>query len=133
MSWTASPNPDRVSEGQAQPLVADSRTLIEEIATAIAEAQAALFTGRIQDLETSIVQQRELCSALKTLQSARSFFGNSDPDELIATAQRVREQNLVLAALIRRIRSHRDALKNLLNGLSFSYQPKPVEVPGREG
>jgi flagellar biosynthesis/type III secretory pathway chaperone len=133
MSWTASPNPDRMSEGQAQPLVADSRTLIEEIATAIAEAQAALFTGRIQDLETSIGQQRELCSALKALQNDGPFFGNSDPDELIATAQRVREQNLVLAALIRRIRSHRDALKNLLNGLSFSYHPKPVEVPGREG
>ena len=51
MNWTASRNPDIANEVPAQPSVLDSRTLIEEIACAIAEAQAALFAGRIQDLE----------------------------------------------------------------------------------
>lgn len=110
----------------------DARALIEEIATAIAEAQAALFAGRIQDLEISILHQQELCAALKTLQENKFSMGNSDPGELVATAKRVRQQYLLFGAVLRRMHRHLDTLRNLLNGLSLTYQPKPVKVPSRE-
>jgi len=132
MNSTASRDANPVSKVPPEPFGDNPRTLIEEIATAIAEAQAALFAGRIQDLETSIIQQRELCAALKTLQN-KSSLENRDRHELVATAQRVRQQNLVFAAVIRRMRCHLDTLRNLLNGISLSYQPKPVKAPGREG
>jgi hypothetical protein len=54
MNSIVSLDPDPASKIPARAFGHDTRTLIEEIATAIAEAQAALFTGRIQDLETSI-------------------------------------------------------------------------------
>jgi hypothetical protein len=44
----------------------DPRTLIEEIACAIADAQAALFAGRFFDLERCMQRQQELCAVLKT-------------------------------------------------------------------
>ena len=132
MNWTASHDPNGVSEAPAQPFTADPRTLVEEIATAIAEAQAALFAGRIQDLETSVVQQQELCTALKMLQDNKASFGNSDPRELVAVAQRVRKENLIFAAVVNRMRRHLDTLRNLLNGPSLTYQPNPGKVPGRE-
>jgi hypothetical protein len=106
--------------------------LIEEIATAIAEAQAALFAGRIQDLETSIVRQQELCAALKALQDNKFSYHDSDPHELVTTARRVRQQSMLFGAVVRRMHRHLDTLRNLLNGLSLTYQPKPVKVPGRE-
>lgn len=131
MNWTASRNPDIANEVPAQPSVLDSRTLIEEIACAIAEAQAALFAGRIQDLETCMIHQRKLCGALTALQ-AKSSFNDSVPCDLVATAKRVREQSLLFGAVVRRMRRHLDTLRNLLNGLSLTYQPTPVKVPGRE-
>lgn len=132
MNWTASRDPNLASKILAQPFAHDTRTLIEEIATAIAEAQAALFSGRIQDLETCIIHQRELCAALKALQDNNFPFGNDGPRDLVNTARRVRHQNLLFGAVVRRMHRHLDTLRNLLNGLSLTYQPKPVKVPGRE-
>jgi hypothetical protein len=105
--------------------------LIEEIATAIAEAQAALFAGRIQDLGTSIIHQQELCAALKTLQDNKFSFHNSAPADMVTTAQR-HQQNLLFGAVLRRMHRHLSTLKSLLNELSLTYQPKPVKVPGGE-
>jgi hypothetical protein len=132
MSWTASLDPDIASKAPAQSSGRDTRTVIEEIATAIAEAQAALFAGRIQDLETSIIHQQELCVVLKALRDNNFSSHHRDPRELITVAQRVRQQNLLFGAVVRRMHRHLDTLKNLLNGLSLTYQPKPVKVPGRE-
>ena len=132
MNWTASRDPNRASKVPTQPFGYDPRTLIEEIATAIAEAQAALFSGRIQDLETSIIHQQELCAALKTLPDNKFSFRNSDPHGIVTTAQRVRQQNQLFGAVVRRMHRHLDTLRSLLNGLSLTYQPKPVKVPGRE-
>jgi hypothetical protein len=44
----------------------DARTLVEEIACAIADAQAALFAGRFHDLERCTLRQQELCAILTT-------------------------------------------------------------------
>jgi hypothetical protein len=133
MSWTASLDPNSASKAPAQSSGHDTRTVIEEIATAIAEAQAALFAGRIQDLETAIIHQQALCAALKTLQDSNFLSHHIHPRELITVAQRVRQQNLLFGAVTRRMHRHLITLRNLLNGLSLSYQPKPVKVPGREG
>ncbi|HEX3103880.1 MAG TPA: hypothetical protein VHQ22_05490 [Terriglobales bacterium] len=129
---TASHEIDLASKGPAQPSTQSTHTLIEEIATAIAESQAALFAGRIQDLETSIVHQQELCAALKTLEDNKLAFGNGGLSDLVATARRVHQQNLLFGAVVRRMRRHLETLRNLLSGLSLTYQPKPVKVPGRE-
>jgi hypothetical protein len=132
MNLTASHDPKLASKAPDQPSGQNAHTLIEEIATAIAESQAALFAGRIQDLETSIVHQQERCAALKKLEDNKSPFDNSGPHDLVATARRVRQQNLLFGAVLRRMRRHLETLRNLLNGPSLTYQPKPVKVPGRE-
>lgn len=44
----------------------DTRILIEEIACAIADAQAALFAGRFRDLDRCTLRQQELCAVLRT-------------------------------------------------------------------
>jgi hypothetical protein len=105
--------------------------LIEEVACALAEAQAALFAGRIQDLEGCIIRQQQLCVELKSLQK-NATYSDVDRRKVVATAQRVRQQNLLFGAVVRRMRRHLETLRNLLNGLSLTYQPKPVKVPGRE-
>jgi hypothetical protein len=131
MSWTGSGNRHLASELPGQPSGHDLRSLIEEVACAIANAQAALFAGRIQDFEACIVRQQQLCAELKSLQE-NADPSHGDSRELVVTAQCVRQQNLLFGAVIRRMRRHLETLRNLLNGLSLTYQPKPVKVPGRE-
>lgn len=132
MNWTDSRNANLANNILAEPIGNNTRILIEEIATAIAEAQAALLSGRIQDLETSITHQQELCAALKAMQENKFSFRETDPLDLVNTARCVRQQNQLFGAVVRRMRRHLDTLRNLLNGLSLTYQPKPVKVPGRE-
>jgi hypothetical protein len=131
MNWTASRDPDTQSNVLTQTSGQDSRILIEEVACAIAEAQAALFAGRIQDLETSIIHQRQLCATLKALRD-KSSFNNSATQELVSAASRVRQQNLLFGAIVRRMRRHLETLRQLLNGLSLTYEPKAIKVPDRE-
>jgi uncharacterized protein YbjT (DUF2867 family) len=131
MNWTASRDPSGASDVLPQLSGHDSRILIEEVACAIAEAQGALFAGRIQDLETSIIHQGELCAALKALQD-KPFFNSSAPHDLVTAASRVRQQNLLFGAVVRRMRRHLETLRQLLNGLSLTYEPKPIKVPDRE-
>jgi hypothetical protein len=127
------PDHDQTRNSPEQPSTRDSRILIEEIACAISEAQAALFAGRIQDLERSVMRQQGLCAGLKELRDGKLAFGNSDQRELSATAQRVRHQNLLFGAVARRMCRHLETLRCLLNGPSLTYEPKPVKLPGREG
>ncbi len=128
MNWTASPDPHIPTKAQLFGL--DSRPLIEEIGCAIAEAQAALFTGRIRDLESCILHQQQLCAELKMLQENAPLF-KGDSRELVATAKLVRQQNQVVGAVVRRMRRHLNTLRNLLHGLSLTYQPKLVKAPDR--
>ena len=131
MNSTASHDPGVKNDGPGLASARDWRALIEELSCAIADAQAALFSGRIQDLESCIIRQRELCVALKSLPN-QSPSGNVDTRELVVTARRVREQNMLFGAVARRMRRHLETLRNLLRGLSLSYQPKPGEVPRQE-
>jgi hypothetical protein len=132
MSWTASPDSHLAGKVLVQPSGDSASILIEKIAIAIAEAQVAVFTGRIEDLGTSITHQQELCAALETLQGNKFFFRKSNSVELVTTAQRVRRQNLLFGAVLRRMHGHLSTLRNLLNGLSLTYQPEPLKAPGRE-
>jgi hypothetical protein len=129
MNWTASP--DSHIPSKPKPSGLDSRILVEEIGCAIAEAQAALFAGRIQDLESCILRQQQLCAELKTLQQSTLPF-RGDTNELVATARLVRQQNLLFGAVARRMRRHLETLRNLLHGLSLTYRPKLIQVPDRE-
>lgn len=131
MNWTDSHDSKVAIEGVAPSSSQHSQTLIEEIACAIADAQAALFAGRIQDLESCIIRQQQLCAELKTLHENRVSYDDKTR-ELVAIARGVRQKNLVFGAALRRMRRHLETLRNLLNGLSLTYQPKPVKVPGRE-
>jgi hypothetical protein len=131
MNSTGSPNTNLVSELPGQSSGHDSRFLIEEVACAIADAQAALLAGRIQDLDGCIIRQQQLCAELKSLPETALGSGGARR-ELVAAAQRVRQQNLLFGAVARRMRRHLETLRHLLNGLSLTYQPKPVNVPDRE-
>jgi hypothetical protein len=135
-SSTASPESQAATDSSLQFSTHDPRLVIEEIACAIAEAQAALFAGRIHDLDRSMVRQQNLCALLKGLQEEP--FPSVPPSDidrraLAQTARQVRQQNLILGAVLRRMRRHLDTLRNLLRGLSLTYEPTRLRAPGREG
>ena len=134
-SSMASPEFQAATDRSLQTSTHDPRLLLEEIACAIAEAQAALFAGRVHDLERSTVRQQNLCALLKGLQEKPfSLVPPSDNNRALAeTAQQVRQQNLVFGAALRRMRRHLDTLRNLLRGLSLTYEPPHLRAPGREG
>jgi hypothetical protein len=114
----------------------DPQLVLEEIACAIAEAQAALFSGRVHDLERSTIRQQDLCALLKDLEGKSSAAvppGDDDRRALAQTARQVRQQNLIFGAVLRRMRCHLDTLRNLLRGLSLTYEPTRLRAPGREG
>lgn len=117
------------------PSTTDRRVLIEEIACAISGAQAALLAGRIQDFESCISRQQELCALWKRLEASpvNSSPGNADDRDLIQAARRVQRQSLVFSAVVRRMRRHLETLRHVLNGLSLTYAPKPVKAPVQEG
>ena len=129
------PDPDRIRHLSQQPAAGDRRILIEEIACAIAEAQAALFAGRIHDFENCIRRQHDLCADWKRLHAGPpiSTPSNVENDEVIQSAKRLRRQNLLFGAVVRRMRRHLETLRNLLNGPSHTYQPQPAKASGREG
>ncbi len=112
-----------------------SRVLVEEIACAIANAQAALLAGRFADLERCVNHQQELCIALtKIHQDATKVSGDTNSKILLITAaQRTRQQNKIFGAELRRMQGHLETLRRLLNGPSLTYQPKRLERPGEDG
>ena len=55
-----------MSRPSSEPQASDHLILVEEIACAIADAQAALFAGRFHDLERCTLRQQELCAVLRT-------------------------------------------------------------------
>lgn len=117
---TNSPVP---SSGQAD-------ILIEELACAIANAQAALLAGRFEDLEHCTSRMQSLCASLKfTQQDLTEQSSGRTGIRIVADARRVQQQNRVFAAVLRRMRRHLEALRNLLNGPSHWYQPQSMSVP----
>ena len=131
MNSTGSRNAILLRKHSSEPSAPNPRFLIEEVACVIADAQAALFAGRIEDLEGCIARQQQLCAELKSLPEA-AVRSTDDAGELMAAAQRARQQTLLFGAVLRRMRRHLDTLRNLLNGLSLTYQPRAIKVPDRE-
>jgi hypothetical protein len=120
-----------VNNSPSPTLVETPETIIEEMACAIAEAQAALFVGRFQDLECCATRLQELCDSLKKNESDPQRRSSAMSAEAITLgpAQRVYQQNKVFAAVLRRMRRHLEALRGLLNGPSLTYQPKSFALP----
>lgn len=110
----------------------DAQVLIEEMACAIADAQAALLTGRFEDLEHCTGRMQELCACLKVgREDSPVQITHYSGIRLVSSARRVQLQNNVFAASLRRMRRHLETLRNLLNGPSLSYQPQPINLPER--
>jgi hypothetical protein len=104
---------------------------MEEMACAIAEAQAALFAGRFRDLECCAARLLQLCDSLKKHRcesDGKSGVAMGD----VHLASRVHQENKVFAAVLVRMRRHLDALRGLLNGPSLMYQPKSMTLPERK-
>ncbi|HJT72103.1 MAG TPA: hypothetical protein VJ731_18030 [Terriglobales bacterium] len=111
----------------------DPQILIEEMACAIAEAQAALFSGRYRDLEICAGRMRELCEYLKTTNTNSSPGGNTVPGTPVSpAARRVQHDIKVFSAVLRRMRRHFEALRNVLSGPSLSYKPSMLTLPERK-
>lgn len=132
MNWTASPEP-AVPANPSAPADNAPQMLVEEIACAIAVAQAALMAGKLEELEASVRHQQQLCDSLKAIrpETIRSFPVR-DQNKLQVTAQQTRRQNQIFDAAMSRMRGHLATLRNLLHGPSLSYSPKSHKVPGRE-
>lgn len=122
-----------MSNSPSEPSSSPSRALVEEIACAIADAQAALLAGRFRDLERCVDHQQELCSSLTALHKDASRLWGDKPSkiQLVASAQRARRQNQVFSVALRRMHRHLETLRRLLNGRSLTYGPKPGTVPPR--
>ena len=133
---TASPESPAANDPGLQVSTHDPQLIFEEIACALAESQAALFAGRIPDLERSTIRQQNLCALLKDLQEKSSplvSVHETDQRDLVQTARQVRQQSLVFAAVLRRMRRHLDTLRNLSRGISLTYEPTRLRAPEREG
>jgi len=112
----------------------EPQIIIEEMACAIANAQAALLAGRYADLEKCAIRLQELCAVFKTCdenidaESARQ----TRVSDLRTTARRVHQENKIFAAVLRRTRRHFEILRNLLNGPPLTYRPQVVTMPERK-
>jgi len=116
------------------PPIERARVVIEELACAIANAQAALLAGRYQDLETCARRMQELCGCLNGLHENSPHTLNRVENQihLVPTALAVQQQNKIFAAALGRMRRHLDALRNLLKGPSLTYHPQTVALPERK-
>ena len=119
------------------------RTLVEEMACAIAEAQAALFAGRFRDLEECTRRQQEICLALEEFRAradpllatsaAETSAESGAVTKLVTMAERTREHNRLFGSVLRRMRRHLETLRSVLGGPSSSYRPGAPTTPGQEG
>ena len=122
-----------VNTSPSPTLVETRDTIIEEMACAIAESQAALFAGRFLDLECCAGRLQELCESLKKHSSnVEGRAGTIVEMPSHSAATRVHQQNKVFAAVLRRMRRHLEALRGLLNGPSITYQAPQIIVPERK-
>jgi hypothetical protein len=121
ISVNSSPSPN---------LVETAQTIVEEMACAIAEAQAALFAGRFHDLEYCAGRLQNLCLVLKEYggDPSNGSITQNHPLTLVNKAQRVRQQNKLFTAVLRRMHRHLGALRGLMNGPALTYQPKPAAL-----
>ena len=108
---------DRGSEPQRPPANA-LQLLWEELACAIAASQAALFRGKLPELEAAITVQQEICSRIKSLVET---LPSAERDCSVGPAEKAHQQNLVFAATVRRMQHHLDSLRSILDGPSTSY------------
>ena len=99
----------------------DVQILFEELSCLLALAQAALLAGRRGELEDCVRKQREVCAVIEVAQ--RNMDPGSSDGHLVAMVERARKQNLIFAAVLRRMRRHLEALRNLLAGPAASYAP----------
>src|SRR5262249_13723661 len=116
------------SDSRPQNMLASSgsfETLLEELACAIANSQAALFSGRFEDLEASTLRQQEVCSAIKSVLTETGLASHTAADR----AQQVHQQNLVFSAAVQRMQTHLDTLRNVLTGRSETYDPSATSTP----
>jgi hypothetical protein len=108
---------DRGLEPQLPPTDA-LQPLWEELACAIAASQAALFRGRLQEIEAAITVQQEICSKIK---SSIEVLPSAERDRSAKSSDQVQQQNLVFAATVSRMRRHLDSLRSVLDGPSPTY------------
>ena len=131
---TTSREPDVIGKSPSQPSSDDSRVIVEEIACAIANAQAALLAGRFAELERCVSHQQELCIVLAKLHNdaSRASTDMDNKIRLVSAAQRAHQQNKIFGAGLRRMQRHLETLRRVLNGRSLTYDPKPITPPQRE-
>lgn len=125
-----------VNASPSPKLVETADTIMEEMACAIAEAQAALFAGRFLDLECYAGRLQELCESLKkyppNCESEHDESGLAIEMSSRSAAVHVYRQNKVFAAVLRRMRRHLEGLRGLLNGPSITYRAPQMIVPERK-
>lgn len=112
------------------------KALVEEVACAIADAQAALFSGRFADLENCVHRQQALCLRITALQQKPAPAPDAHTDheigQLVMTAKGTLHNNLIFAAILRRMRRHLNTLRSLLNGPAPTYAPaRPTPTTGK--
>lgn len=113
--------------------------ILSELGSAFAQWQAALLAQRPLELETCTTRQRGLCGELKQMISAAELALHRQPQagQVISKAGRVRQQGLVFAATLRRMRRNLIGLRQALSGAAYFYQqpdsrrqPAPLPSPG---
>lgn len=109
-----------------------ARIVIEEMACAISDAQAALFAGRHADLELCVGRLKSLCASLNAIDRDLRHDPPSATPALVLAVREAHARNSVFAAALRRMRRHLETVRMVLNGPSFSYGPKVITIPERE-
>ena len=110
----------------ASPDTSSVQSLLEDLQSVIAGSQVALLAGRVQELESCVARQRELCHQLEsTLQALSSTSNHSGATPgLVETALSARDQNRVFSAVLRRMRQNLEIMRNSLAGLETEYEAR---------
>jgi|SRR5579863_3734483 len=103
-------------------------TTLQQMGAAIAESQAALLTGRLNDLETSTHKQQQLRQGLERLRGLDGLHSASTPrrqgalpPRVVAYARRLQAQNRVFAGILKRMRRNLESQQRHLDGSAFGY------------
>lgn len=108
---------------------AGATTVLHDLGEIIAAAQVALLEGRLHDLQSCLLRQRELCAKLGTmLENRRSFAEGCCHENYAAAANLCWQQNRVFAAILGQMKLHLEMLRNASRSPSLLYEAPSTEL-----
>lgn len=106
--------------------------IFERLADAIALTQSALLRGQLNELESGLTKQRELCLQLQPLIATVKETSTSTPDyALLHAANTALDRGRILACVLRRLRLTLAAMQAAIQATPLTYDPPAAPIAAR--